>query len=54
MNINNTNTGHWLAWVRDESQAASSKEEKEKVIELYKTALKDYLCMYYCRNESEK
>lgn len=37
----------WLAWIEDERKLATTAEEKEKLIELFERALKDYLCKLY-------
>lgn len=34
----------WREWIEDESRIASTKEEKQKVIQLYSKAVQDYLC----------
>lgn len=34
----------WLDWLQDEQKVATSIEEKEKLVELFEKAVKDYLC----------
>jgi hypothetical protein len=34
----------WREWIEDESRIASTKEEKQRVIQLYSEAVRDYLC----------
>ncbi len=34
----------WREWIEDESRIASTKEEKQRVIQLYSKAVEDYLC----------
>lgn len=37
----------WHEWIEDESRIASTKEEKQRVIQLYSKAVQDYLCRLF-------
>jgi len=43
----------WIEWIADETSLTESEEEHEKLVELYETALGDYLCpdlwLNYCQ-----
>jgi len=43
----------WMEWIADETSLTESEEEHEKLVELYETALGDYLCpdlwLNYCQ-----
>lgn len=43
----------WMEWIADETSLTESDEEHEKLVELYETALGDYLCpdlwLNYCQ-----
>jgi hypothetical protein len=40
------NPSLWLRWLRDEVPLASTQEEREKVKNLFDSAVADYLCKH--------
>lgn len=40
-------TDLWTDWLQDEINLATSTREKEQIIDLFETAVKDYLCKKY-------
>jgi hypothetical protein len=34
----------WIEWIEDESNMATSEDEKKHVLDLYERATSDYLC----------
>lgn len=34
----------WLEWIRDEIKIANTKDEQQRILELFEKAVDDYLC----------
>lgn len=42
----------WLSWIKDEITVANTEKEKQKILQLFQHAVKDYLCKYRLKQTS--